>query len=489
MGARLVPRRRRAVHRHRDRCRDRGAARAKSLEQRVRAARGVCRSRRPATIMDGRPDGIPRPQRHARSAGRPGPRGAPLQSGRRRPRSLRRSPNPARAQSERRGRDRFSARRDGDGSGSAIAAQEIPRRRSRCRPRRRHASVGRRARHGSGDDARPRDGHSAEPLAALSDAGLPRVGACGVLSGERRLRLSRPASGRDGALRREDRMWRASICCARRRGNSSRATCSIGGCRNRGAASARASPTTASGCLMSSPTTSRSPAISACWTKSFPFSKGRRCARASVDAFFQPTVSDEQATLFEHCARALDQSLAVGSHGLPLIGTGDWNDGMNRVGEQGKGESIWLGWFLHAALIGVRATGRWPRRAGARRQAGGGTRSPWRRPSSATVGTAIGIAALISMTARRSAPPSNDECRIDSIAQSWSVISGPADPDPRRASHGGGRSTPRPRATTAWSCCSRRPSTRRRSIPAISRAIRPASGRMAASTRTAPSGR
>ena len=61
-------------------------------------------------------------------------------------------------------------------------------------------------------------------------------------------------------------------------------------------------------------------------------------------------VSEEHATLFEHCARALDRSLAVGAHGLPLIGTGDWNDGMNRVGEGGKGESVWLGWFLHATL-------------------------------------------------------------------------------------------------------------------------------------------
>ena len=57
------------------------------------------------------------------------------------------------------------------------------------------------------------------------------------------------------------------------------------------------------------------------------------------------------ASLFEHCARALDHSLAIGEHGLPLIGTGDWNDGMNRVGEGGKGESVWLAWILHAALI------------------------------------------------------------------------------------------------------------------------------------------
>ena len=69
-----------------------------------------------------------------------------------------------------------------------------------------------------------------------------------------------------------------------------------------------------------------------------------------MTASFSPTVSDEVGTLFEHCARGLDASLEVGCHGLPLIGTGDWNDGMNRVGELGQGESVWLGWLLHAAL-------------------------------------------------------------------------------------------------------------------------------------------
>jgi len=81
-----------------------------------------------------------------------------------------------------------------------------------------------------------------------------------------------------------------------------------------------------------------------------PFLEGPALREGEHDAFFQPVVSDREASLFEHCALALDQSLSLGSHGLPLIGTGDWNDGMNRVGEHGKGESIWLGWFLHAAL-------------------------------------------------------------------------------------------------------------------------------------------
>ena len=58
----------------------------------------------------------------------------------------------------------------------------------------------------------------------------------------------------------------------------------------------------------------------------------------------------KSASLFEHCALALDKSLATGVHGLPLMGTGDWNDGMDRVGEGGKGESVWLGWFLYTTL-------------------------------------------------------------------------------------------------------------------------------------------
>ena len=81
-----------------------------------------------------------------------------------------------------------------------------------------------------------------------------------------------------------------------------------------------------------------------------PFLDGPVLAEGQHESYFEPRVSETRATLFEHCARALDRSLAVGSHGLPLMGTGDWNDGMNRVGQQGKGESVWLGWFLHTVL-------------------------------------------------------------------------------------------------------------------------------------------
>jgi cyclic beta-1,2-glucan synthetase len=138
-------------------------------------------------------------------------------------------------------------------------------------------------------------------------------------------------------------------------------------------------------------------------------------------------VSDKQAVLFEHCALALDQSLALGSHGLPLIGTGDWNDGLNRVGGQGKGESIWLGWFLHATLTAFTrlADGRpeperaanWRRHATALAASleRDGWDGDWYRRAYFDDGTPLGSA-------------SNDECRIDSIAQSWSVISGAGDP-------------------------------------------------------------
>src|SRR6184192_2679764 len=81
-----------------------------------------------------------------------------------------------------------------------------------------------------------------------------------------------------------------------------------------------------------------------------PFLQGPALAAGQGEAYFEPGLARERATFFEHCARALDRSLRVGSHGLPLMGTGDWNDGMNRVGHAGTGESVWLGWFLHTTL-------------------------------------------------------------------------------------------------------------------------------------------
>jgi cyclic beta-1,2-glucan synthetase len=158
-----------------------------------------------------------------------------------------------------------------------------------------------------------------------------------------------------------------------------------------------------------------------------PFLEGPVLREGEHDAYFQPGLSEEQATLFEHCARALDRSLLVGAHGLPLIGGGDWNDGMNRVGHAGKGESVWLGWFLHATLSAFAplADGRgesarsatWRRHAAALRAAleGEAWDGEWYRRGYFDDGTPLGTA-------------SSGECRVDSIAQTWAVISGAADP-------------------------------------------------------------
>ena len=158
-----------------------------------------------------------------------------------------------------------------------------------------------------------------------------------------------------------------------------------------------------------------------------PFLDGPILAASQMESYFQPAVSSERATLFEHCARALDRTLAVGSHGLPLIGTGDWNDGMNGIGPAGRGESVWLGWFLHAALerfAPVAEDRGDERRATVWREhmralktslEQHGWDGRWYRRAYFDDGTPLGSVV-------------NSECRIDSIAQSWGVISGAAEP-------------------------------------------------------------
>ena len=159
--------------------------------------------------------------------------------------------------------------------------------------------------------------------------------------------------------------------------------------------------------------------------ETIPFLEGQSLEPGEHDSFFNPTISEQKATVFEHCALALDASLALGAHGLPLMGTGDWNDGMNRVGENGAGESVWLGWFLHAALTAfiplakdrgetVRAE-RWRAHAGSLRASleGEAWDGEWYRRAFFDDGEPLGSAA-------------SEECRIDSIAQSWAVLSGAA---------------------------------------------------------------
>ncbi|HEX3522514.1 MAG TPA: glucoamylase family protein [Stellaceae bacterium] len=161
--------------------------------------------------------------------------------------------------------------------------------------------------------------------------------------------------------------------------------------------------------------------------ESVPFLEGQALRPGEHDSYFQPVIANETASLFEHCARGLDQSLSIGEHGLPLIGTGDWNDGLNRVGELGKGESVWVGWFLHATLSAfapLAETRQERARAGTWRSHAvalqtslerDGWDGSWYRRGYFDDGTPFGSSA-------------SDECRIDSIAQSWSVISGAADP-------------------------------------------------------------
>lgn len=165
-----------------------------------------------------------------------------------------------------------------------------------------------------------------------------------------------------------------------------------------------------------------------------PYLDGRPVADAEENAYYVPTVTERTGTLFEHCQRAIDCSLATGAHGLPLIGGGDWNDGLNRVGMQGKGESIWLGWFLHAtalrfadlaeareAVDAIDAAARWRAHAEGLRAAlnNGAWDGAWYLRAYFDDGTPLGSAG-------------DAECRIDSIAQSWSVISEAGDPERQR---------------------------------------------------------
>jgi cyclic beta-1,2-glucan synthetase len=157
-----------------------------------------------------------------------------------------------------------------------------------------------------------------------------------------------------------------------------------------------------------------------------PFLEGPQIKPGDPDAFFQPGVSPETASLYEHAARAIDSSLTQGAHGLPLMGAGDWNDGMNLVGAKGRGESIWLAWFLLATMAAFEpwALGRGDvDRVDAWRRYASGLRKvlesdiawdgDWYRRGYYDNGTPLGS-------------HESEECKIDVIAQSWSVIAGAA---------------------------------------------------------------
>ena len=166
--------------------------------------------------------------------------------------------------------------------------------------------------------------------------------------------------------------------------------------------------------------------------ESVSFLEGRP-VNPDEDSYYDlPDRSGESATFYEHCVRAIHRGLRFGEHGLPLMGSGDWNDGMNRVGEHGKGESVWLGFFLYDVLMQFTEVARmhgdisFAERCG--REAAQVRRNieqhgwdgEWYLRAYFDDGTPLGSAR-------------NPECRIDSIVQSWSVLSGAADAGRSRA--------------------------------------------------------
>ena len=152
------------------------------------------------------------------------------------------------------------------------------------------------------------------------------------------------------------------------------------------------------------------------------FIEGPAIAEGAEDAYYTPLVSQQTASVYEHCALTIDKSLATGVHGLPLMGTGDWNDGMNRVGHEGRGESVWLAWFLCAVVA---------RFAPIAEKRGESERAArWRSSREGWI-TAVHSHGWDGEWFRRAffdngAPlgsKTNAECRIDLIAQAWSVLS------------------------------------------------------------------
>ncbi len=159
-----------------------------------------------------------------------------------------------------------------------------------------------------------------------------------------------------------------------------------------------------------------------------PFLSAPELEKNQLESFGQPETTLEQATLFEHCRRAVDRQLKFGSHGLPKMGTGDWDDGLNRIGAGGEGESVWLGWFLADVLQGmIELSGRVARpdlvkeygtaRAGLlQRIEKAAWDGEWYLRAFFDDGTKLGTAV-------------DPEARIFSLPQSWARISGAADPE------------------------------------------------------------
>ncbi len=159
-----------------------------------------------------------------------------------------------------------------------------------------------------------------------------------------------------------------------------------------------------------------------------PFIDAPTLKESEHEIVVSPTVTSEHASVYEHCRLAIERGLTRGPRGLPLIGTGDWNDGMNRIGIAGKGESVWLAWFLVDVLTSfsdcAESHGRPDDASRYRAKALELARTveeeawdgAWWRRAYFDDGTPVGSA-------------QSAEARIDSLPQSWAVISGAADPE------------------------------------------------------------
>ncbi|NQX01832.1 glycosyl transferase [bacterium] len=158
------------------------------------------------------------------------------------------------------------------------------------------------------------------------------------------------------------------------------------------------------------------------------FIEGPLLAVGEDEEYMKPEISETTASVYEHCCLAIDKSLARGAHGLPLMGIGDWNDGMSRIGREGKGESVWMGFFLITILK------RWIPRCEAR---GETARAEIYRSHREALLTAVNDAGWDGEWYRRAyyddgtplGTHSDDECRIDALAQAWAVISEAAPAD------------------------------------------------------------